>query len=80
MTRIEFKTMVGKIIETDVSRLAPDTELRKLAGFDSLNILTLMIELDERLGIRLEPEEVAQLRVYGDLEQLLAVRGVSLTE
>jgi acyl carrier protein len=80
MTRLEFKSMVGKIIETDPGRLGPDTELRKLGGFDSLNILTLMIELDERLGIRLEPEEVAKLKVYGDLEQLAAAHGVTLTD
>ncbi|MBS0631867.1 MAG: acyl carrier protein [Verrucomicrobia bacterium] len=80
MTRLEFKTIVGKIIETDPARLAADTELRKLGGFDSLNILTLMIELDERFEIRLEPEEVAALKVYGDLERLMAAHGAPLTD
>jgi acyl carrier protein len=78
VTRQELKSIVAEVIEADLGELDPETDLRSLPGYDSVNVLVLMIALDERAGIRLGPDKAATLRFYREIEELAVAQGVKL--
>lgn len=71
----ELRNIVAEVIEADASEITSDTDLRALPGFDSVNVLSLMIVLDERLGVRLSPEQAASLRFMRELEEIANAQG-----
>ena len=78
MKRQELKSIVAEVIEADPGDLQPETDLRSLPGFDSVNVLSLMIALDERAGIELGPDRASTLRFYHEIEELAVAQGVTL--
>jgi acyl carrier protein len=73
---------VGEIeaILTDVFRTLfrrPDLELRddltakQVPGWDSLNHVNLIIQIEEELGIKFRNDEVARLANVGELKRLV---------
>jgi acyl carrier protein len=76
MKRETLKALVAEIIEADPVDIAPETDLRTLPGFDSVNILALMIALDERAGIRLSPQQAASLSRLREIEEIAAAQGI----
>lgn len=80
MKRTELKTIVADVLEVDPDELQPDTDLTVLEMFDSVSVLTLMIELDERAQIKMEPTDARELRYYGDIEKLAEKQGITLTD
>jgi acyl carrier protein len=80
MKKTELKSLVAGIIEADPADLSLETNLRTLPGFDSVNILSLMIALDEQAHIRLSPEKASTLALYGEIVELAAQQGVELTD
>lgn len=80
MKREVLRKLVAEIIEADPAVLLPDTDLRTLPNFDSVNILSLMIALDEQAKIKLGPEQAAKLQFYREIEQLAAEQGIELTD
>ena len=79
MKRDDLKGVVAAIIEVDPAELKPETDLRTFPAFDSVNILSLMIALDEQAGVKLGPEQAARLQFYGEIEKL-AVEQVGLED
>ena len=80
MKRRVLREMVAEVIDADPDALAPETELRGLPGFDSVNLLSLMISLDERANIKLGPELASRLRVYGEIEEAARAQGIVLED
>jgi acyl carrier protein len=80
VTRDELKRVVADVLEIDPSELASDTELKRFDTFDSVSVLSLMIDLDEKAGIRLGPGEAAALTRFGDIEALADQQGIELTD
>jgi len=80
MKRTALKELVAEIIETDPALLLPDANLRTLPGFDSVNLLSLMIALDERAHVRLSPEQAASLTSLRQIEEIAAAQGVVLED
>ena len=39
-------------------------------GFDSLDLTTLSLDIEESIGVRIEPEEIGALDTLGDLIRL----------
>ena len=71
----QLRNLVAEIVEADPAEITADTDLRTLPGFDSVNLLSLMIALDERFGIRLGPEQASTLRFMRELEELARSQG-----
>jgi acyl carrier protein len=46
--------------------LFPDTVLHTLPGFDSVQLLMLMVALEE-IGVKIPTTEAANLRTFGDI-------------
>ncbi len=75
MKEEQLRTLVAEVLEAAPEEISADTDLRALPGFDSVNLLALMIALDEQLGIRLRPEQAAALRYQRELEQIAREQG-----
>ena len=75
MKEEQLRRLVAEVIEADPASLTADTDLRALPGFDSVNLLSLMIVLDEQMGVRLGPEQAATLRYMRELEDIARAQG-----
>jgi acyl carrier protein len=75
MKEDQLRRLVAEVVEADPSEIRSETDLRSLPGFDSVNVLALMIALDEQMGIRLGPEKAATLRFMRELEDLAREQG-----
>ena len=53
-------------------RLAPEQRLVEELGLDSLRLLILAAEVENRFQVRLEPDEEAGIVTVGDLVRLVA--------
>lgn len=80
MTRAELRRIVAGALEIEPDRLQADADLRQFEAFDSVGVLSLMIELDEKAGIKMDPEAANGLQRYGDIEDLARRQGVELTD
>lgn len=80
MKRVELQALVASVLEIDPELLEPETDLTSFESFDSVAVLTLMLDLDEHAGIRMSPEEASKLRFYGDIEALALRQGIALVE
>lgn len=80
MKKNELKRIVAQELEAEADALDSETDLTTLEMFDSVSILTLMIALDEKAGIKMTPADTRTLRYFGDIEQLAARQGIELTD
>ncbi len=80
MTRAGLRQIVADALEIEPDRLKEDADLRQFEAFDSVGVLSLMIELDEKAGIKMSPEEANSLQRYGDIEGMARRQGVELTD
>jgi acyl carrier protein len=67
MTRNQFQTEFGGLIDVQPEALTPDFQLRSVDTWDSVAVLSLLVLADEHMGIALRPEKVAELTTFGDL-------------
>jgi acyl carrier protein len=75
--RDEIFTAVCGALGADATTLSPRTSLYEDLGADSLTVMEIIAELEERLGIELPDSNafVAGLRTIGDLEGAFAQHG-----
>lgn len=76
---ISTKELVGLIeqqVNAEANTLAIDMKLADIKGWDSMAVLLLMAELDERLGITLSSDVLANLKSVKDI--VAAVREAGL--
>jgi acyl carrier protein len=57
------------------ANLTPETPRDAIASWDSLGVLTLMAEMDEKFDLVLSDEEMRALTTVGDVLDLLRARG-----
>jgi acyl carrier protein len=75
-----LRQIVADVLEIEPSELSADTDLTTIDTFDSVTVLSLMIRLDERAGVKLAPDDVQRLSLYGDIEALARGQGIELTD
>lgn len=80
MNRFALRTIVADVLEIDPEMLTPDTDLTQLPTFDSVAVLSLMLELDDRARIRMTPDDASHLQFYRDIETLTERQGIALTD
>lgn len=79
MERAFLREIVADVLEVEPEDLDSDTDLTTMEAFDSVSVLTLMIELDDQCGIRLSPADTRELKRFGDIERLAENQGITLT-
>jgi acyl carrier protein len=76
--RDEVLTLVRDhlVAELDVSpdAITPKTRFRDDLDADSLDLYELLMELEDRYGIRISEEEAAQIETVGDAVDFVSVR------
>ena len=80
MKREDLREIVAEELEVEPEELDSGTDLTTIEMFDSVSVLTLMIELDEQCGIKMSPADTRELRYYGDIERLAERQGITLTD
>jgi len=80
VNRCVLKSVVAEIFEADPADIDGSADLTTLPGYDSVNVLSLMIALDERTGVRMGPEDAANLRTFSQIEALAAKQGVTVVD
>jgi acyl carrier protein len=61
-------------LEIPADRITPETRFREDLDADSLDLYELVMELEDRYGIRVSEEEAAELRTVGDAVDFVAAR------
>lgn len=64
-----FLQLVADILETDVAEVALDSDLDAL-GWDSLSNISFIAEVDERVGVTIDPDALADAKSVADLRAL----------
>ncbi|MDX1501884.1 MAG: acyl carrier protein [Thermoanaerobaculia bacterium] len=59
--------VVAEVSGRPVGELTSETELVADLGVDSAKALTMLVELEDRLGIEIDDEEVTELSTVGDV-------------
>lgn len=76
ITKSETLKLLSSIFEEPIANLSPEVLREDIPGWDSMGVLSLMAELDERFGIVLNADETRQLARIEDVFQLLRRHGV----
>lgn len=71
MESAELLELVAGILEIDAADVSLTDELEQ-HEWDSLSNLTFIAEIDERLGVTIDADELAQAKTVGDLHTLIA--------
>ncbi|RYY74318.1 MAG: acyl carrier protein [Gammaproteobacteria bacterium] len=71
--------LVEDLLNIDRGSLTSDTRLVNVSAWDSMGVLLLMAELDERFGITLNEAALANLRSTADIIDVVRREGL-LTE
>jgi acyl carrier protein len=70
MTREEVLGLVrshlAEELEVDEARIAEQTRFREDLDADSLDLYELVMELEDRYGVRVSEEEAAKIKTVGD--------------
>ena len=78
MDRDEVLTLVRDhlVAELEVSadRITPETRFKEDLDADSLDLYELVMELEDRYGIRVSEEEAAQIETVGDAVDFVCAR------
>ena len=71
----ELLALIEQQLNTDPGVLSPTTALADIPGWDSMGVLLLMAEFDDRLGISLSTDTLANLNSVGDIIQAVNTAG-----
>jgi len=75
MTRDETLAWLAGVFEEPIENVRPDTPRDAIAGWDSLGVLTLMADLDEKFDVRVGEKEMSAMTCVQDVIDLLQRHG-----
>jgi len=62
----QIRLAVARELNVSIESLQADTPLHSLPGFDSVQLLMLMVALEE-IGVKMPTADAANLRTFGDI-------------
>ena len=75
MTRGETLVWLAGVFDEPLENLRADTSRDQIAGWDSLGVLTLMADLDEKFDIQAAEQDMAAMTSVQDVLELLGRHG-----
>lgn len=75
VTTSDILEMLVVLLNETPANITPQAELNSLTGWDSMGVLLLMAELDERFGIMLKEEQIKSLKTIDDIIGVIKDRG-----
>ncbi len=75
----ELNAVFRQVLEDDTIDLTPTTTAEDVEGWDSMNHIFIVVELEKRFGVKFQAAEMEELKNVGELatlvQQKLAKRG-----
>ncbi|MEG0177280.1 acyl carrier protein [Anaerorhabdus sp.] len=68
----KIRDVLVETLNVDAELITPEASLKDDLGIDSLAAVELSLELESNFDIKIEDEELVQLKTVGDIEKLLA--------
>lgn len=68
----KIRDVLVETLNVDADLITPEASLKDDLGIDSLAAVELSLELESNFDIKIEDEELIQLKTVGDIEKLLA--------
>jgi acyl carrier protein len=68
----ELKQAIANELNVDPGELTSDKLLEELEYWDSVVVLSLMVIIGDAVGKEIAPDDVSELRTFGDIEKLVA--------
>jgi acyl carrier protein len=75
MTQAEALKWIAELFEQPADELSPDTPLAEIPMWDSLGVLTLMADFDQKFGIVLADSDMRELQKVDDILDILRKQG-----
>ncbi len=63
----EIKGLIAEILAVDEEKITKESNLIDDLGADSLSVVELHMEIEERLGVKIPDEEVVNLKTVQDV-------------
>ena len=57
----ELKSIIAELLEIDIEVISDDYSAKDNANWDSLTLLNLTTEIEEKFGVSIEPEDIPEL-------------------
>lgn len=76
VTTAQALQMIATALEESLENIRPEVLLKDLNGWDSMGVLLVMAELDERFGIFVEEDKIESFEHVSDLLAILAAENV----
>lgn len=67
-----FYEQMAEILEVD--QVNPGDEISSFDNWDSLGVLSILALADSQYGVTVSGEEIAKMKIVGDLEKLIEQR------
>jgi len=64
-------------LEVDASRIEPGTRFKEDLDADSLDLYELVMEMEDRYGVKVSEEEAAEIETVGDVVEFVCSRATS---
>ena len=70
----EIRAIVRDILRDNTTELEPTTRFDDVAGWDSMDLVTVVVEIECRFGLQFELIEIDRLSTVEDLLRMIATK------
>ncbi len=70
----QVRQMAADIFRVPIEKVTPESTPQIIARWDSMQHLNLILAIEERFNLQLEPEEIDQMKSIGHITALLTRR------
>jgi acyl carrier protein len=72
--RVQILKVASDVLEVPVEQLADESSAENLKNWDSIQHLTMVLALEQKLGIRFEPEEIESMTSLRAIEEIVRAK------
>lgn len=67
----EIKALVAETLGTDVEELREETSFSDDLNADSLDLFEMVMELEDKFGVKIPTEDLEQIKTIGDVKEYI---------
>jgi acyl carrier protein len=73
-TMDQVRELVADVLGTSASRVTAESSPDTMDNWDSVHHLNIVMAIEERFGVELEPEDIEGMRTVGKIATIVAAR------